>query len=42
VKLGWGGPTGIVIGHLVYGAVMGGLYVKPVGYKVGRRVLPYG
>jgi hypothetical protein len=27
---------------LVYGAVMGGLYVKPVGYKVGRRVLPYG
>jgi hypothetical protein len=42
VKLGWGGPAGIVIGHLVYGAVMGGLYVKPVGYKVGRRVLPYG
>jgi hypothetical protein len=42
VRLGWGGPAGIVIGHLVYGAVMGGLYVKPVGYKVGRRVLPYG
>jgi hypothetical protein len=42
VKLGWGGPAGIVLGHLVYGAVMGGLYVKPVGYKVGRRVLPYG
>jgi hypothetical protein len=40
--LGWGGPAGIVLGHLVYGAVMGGLYVKPVGYKVGRRVLPYG
>ena len=42
LKLGWGGPAGIVIGHLVYGAVMGGLYIKPVGYKVGRRVLPYG
>ncbi|HKY44571.1 MAG TPA: hypothetical protein VJM50_15890 [Pyrinomonadaceae bacterium] len=42
VKLGWGGPAGIVLGHLVYGAVMGGLYVKPVGYKVGRSVLPYG
>jgi hypothetical protein len=46
VKLGWGGPAGIVIGHLIYGAVMGGLYVKPVGYKVGRkvgrRVLPHG
>ena len=42
IKLGWGGPAGIVIGHLIYGAVMGGLYVKPVGYRVGRRVLPYG
>lgn len=42
VNLGWGGPTGIVLGHLIYGAVMGGLYVKPVGYKTGRRVLPYG
>ena len=42
MKLGWGGPAGIVLGHLVYGAVMGGLYVKPVGYKVRRRVLPYG
>ena len=39
---GWGGPTGIVIGHLVYGAVMGSLYVKPVGYPVGQRILPYG
>ena len=43
VKLGWGGPAGIVLGHIVYGAVMGGLYVKPVGYKVGqRRVVPHG
>lgn len=42
VNLGWGGPAGILIGHLVYGAVVGSLYVKPVGYRVGRRVLPYG
>jgi hypothetical protein len=42
VKLGWGGPAGIIIGHLIYGAVMGRLYVRPVGYPVGRRVLPYG
>jgi hypothetical protein len=42
VKLGWGGPAGIVLGHLIYGAVMGSLYVKPVGYPAGKRVLPYG
>jgi hypothetical protein len=42
MQLGWGGPAGIVIGHLVYGALMGALYVKPVGYKAGRRVLPHG
>jgi hypothetical protein len=42
LKQGWGGPAGIVIGHLVYGAVMGALYVKPVGYRVGRRIVPYG
>jgi hypothetical protein len=42
VKLGWGGPAGIILGHLVYGAVMGHLYVKPVGYPVGTRILPYG
>ena len=42
LNLGWGGPAGIVIGHLIYGAVMGSLYVKPVGYPVGRRIVPYG
>ena len=41
-KLGWGGPVGIIIGHLIYGAVMGSLYTKPVGYPAGRRILPYG
>ena len=42
LQFGWGGPAGIVIGHLIYGAVMGGLYVRPVGYPVGRRIVPYG
>lgn len=42
LNLGWRGPAGIVVGHLIYGAVMGGLYVKPVGYPVGRRIVPYG
>jgi len=35
-KLGWGGPVGIILGHLVYGAVMGSLYIRPVGYRVGK------
>src|SRR5918992_3090768 len=30
--LGWGGPAGIVVGHLVYGLTMGSLYTRPVGY----------
>jgi len=42
VKLGWGGPAGIILGHLVYGAVMGSLYVRPVGYRVGGRAFRYG
>ncbi|MFN2531796.1 MAG: hypothetical protein ABR555_10905 [Pyrinomonadaceae bacterium] len=42
IKYGWSGPVGIVIGHLIYGAVMGALYIKPVGYRVGRRIVPYG
>jgi hypothetical protein len=41
-NLGWGGPAGIVLGHLIYGAVMGTLYVRPVGYRVGRRMRLYG
>jgi hypothetical protein len=41
-KLGWGGPAGIIVGHLIYGSVMGSMYVKPVGYRVGRRIVPYG
>ena len=35
-RLGWGGPVGILFGHLVYGAVMGALYCKPVGQSPAR------
>jgi hypothetical protein len=34
LRLGWGGPVGLVLGHLVYGAVMGALYTRPVGHRV--------
>ena len=31
---GWGGPAGIVLGHLIYGLTLGGLYTRPVGSRV--------
>lgn len=40
--LGWYGPLTIVAGHLIYGAVMGSIYVRPVGYAVGRYKVTYG
>ena len=42
IGVGWGGPAGIILGHLVYGAVLGYLYQNPVGYAVGRRAYRYG
>jgi beta-glucosidase/6-phospho-beta-glucosidase/beta-galactosidase len=42
-RLGWGGPVGVVIGHLVYGFILGSLYTRPVGYRAGappRRYAP--
>jgi hypothetical protein len=41
-RLGWGGPAGIFLGHLVYGAVMGSIYTRPVGHWVERRVSSHG
>jgi hypothetical protein len=35
--IGWGGATAIILGHLIYGALMGSLYTRPVGYRVARR-----
>lgn len=38
IGLGFWGPAMIVIGHLIYGLVMGSFYVRPVGYPVGTRI----
>ncbi len=41
--IGWGGAAAIVLGHLIYGAVLGFLYKNPVGYPVGQKTrLKYG
>jgi len=41
--LGWFGPATIIAGHLIYGAVMGSLYTKPVGYAAsGAKEVVYG
>jgi hypothetical protein len=36
--IGWGGPTAIVLGHAVYGWIMGSMYTRPVGYSASRRL----
>jgi len=33
------GPVSIILGHLIYGAVLGSIYVKPVGYPVGKKIV---
>jgi hypothetical protein len=38
IRLGWGGPVGILLGHLIYGATMGSFYIRPVGSKVRRTI----
>jgi hypothetical protein len=38
VDLGIGGPLMLVLGHLIYGLVLGSLYVRPVGYRTGKRI----
>jgi hypothetical protein len=38
IHTGFGGPAMLVLGHLIYGAVLGSLYVRPVGYPTRRRV----
>jgi beta-glucosidase/6-phospho-beta-glucosidase/beta-galactosidase len=35
-QVGWDERAGILLGHLVYGAVMGALYTHPVGYPAGK------
>ena len=40
-RFGWGGPLGIVLGHLIYGITMGSIYRRPVGFSV-RKLVSYG
>jgi hypothetical protein len=32
------GPVSILAGHVIYGAVLGSFYVRPVGYRVGKNI----
>ena len=32
------GPISIIAGHIIYGAVLGSIYVRPVGYPVGKSI----
>lgn len=40
--MGWLGPLSVILGHLIYGVVMGSIYTRPVGYAVGRKAIRYG
>lgn len=42
IGMGIIGPISVVIGHLIYGLVMGFIYTRPVGYRVGRHKIQYG
>jgi beta-glucosidase/6-phospho-beta-glucosidase/beta-galactosidase len=35
-QVSWCERAGLLIGHLIFGAVMGALYTRPVGYRVDR------
>ncbi len=34
--IGWHEPAGLLLGHLLFGAVMGAIYTRPVGYPPKR------
>src|SRR5688500_7282846 len=40
--IGWLGPVSVVLGHLIYGVVMGSIYRRPVGYATRKRFNWYG
>jgi len=35
-NVGWGERGGLLLGNLVFGAVMGAIYTRPVGYPAGK------
>jgi beta-glucosidase/6-phospho-beta-glucosidase/beta-galactosidase len=40
-SLTWREPAGILLGHLIYGAVLGALYTHPVGYRTNIERRPW-
>jgi beta-glucosidase/6-phospho-beta-glucosidase/beta-galactosidase len=36
LQVSWGDGAGLVLGHLIFGVVLGALYTHPVGYRSGR------
>jgi hypothetical protein len=42
IGVGWLGPFSVVVGHIVYGIVLGIVYQRPVGYATGKLVKWYG
>ncbi|HZA95610.1 MAG TPA: family 1 glycosylhydrolase [Burkholderiaceae bacterium] len=40
IEAGWHGPITIALGHLIWGAVLGWLYTRPVGYHIGSISTP--
>ena len=42
IGIGVLGPVSLFVGHIVYGLVMGSIYVLPVGYRVGGYKINYG
>ena len=39
IGIGIVGPASLILGHLIYGAVLGSIYIRPVGYPVGKRIV---
>ena len=39
IGVGMDGPISVVVGHMIYGAILGSIYVRPVGYPVGKRMV---
>ena len=39
IRIGVWGPISILVGHAIYGAVLGAIYVRPVGYPPGKKII---
>ena len=39
IGIGTAGPVSVIVGHMIYGSILGSIYVRPVGYAVGKRIV---